>query len=102
MRVTVAIGAGGEIGACTELRVSPGSTLAFTDDTATVAAYRRQGLARAVKLESLCRLRDDHPEIEVVSTSNAEENQAMRRLNEQIGFLPALVWTTGTLHVSVA
>ena len=78
MRVTVALRDDGEIGAFTELRVSSGSTLGFTDDTGTVAAHRGQGLARAVKLESLRRLRDDHPEIEVVSTSNAEENAAMR------------------------
>ena len=64
MRVTVAMRDDGEIGAFTELRVSRGSTLGFTDDTGTVAAHRGQGLARAVKLESLRRLREDHPEIE--------------------------------------
>jgi mycothiol synthase len=102
MRLTVAIRGDGEIGAFTELRVSPGSTLGFTDDTATVAAYRRHGLARAVKLESLRRLRADHPEITVVSTSNAEENAAMRGLNEQIGFRPTLVWTTATRPLAEA
>jgi GNAT superfamily N-acetyltransferase len=102
LRVTVAIRPDGEIGAFTDLRASDGSTLGFTDDTATVAAHRRQGLARAVKLESLRRLRDDHPEIEVVSTSNAEENRAMRSLNEQVGFRPALVWTTATLNLSIS
>ncbi len=102
MRVTVAIRADGEIGAFTELRASQGSTLGFTDDTATVSAYRRQGLARAVKLESLRRLRADHPEIDVVSTSNAEENRAMRSLNKRVGFRPALVWTTASLNLSIS
>jgi GNAT superfamily N-acetyltransferase len=102
MRVTVALRADGEIGAFTELRVSNGSTLGFTDDTGTVAAHRGQGLARAVKLESLRRLRADHPEIAVVSTSNAEENAAMRHVNERLGFRPSAIETTATLTLSVS
>jgi mycothiol synthase len=102
MRVTVAIREDGEIGAFTELRVSSGSTLGFTDDTGTLAAHRRQGLARAVKLESLRRLRADHPEITVVSTSNAEENAAMRYVNEGVGFRPTAVETMATLNLSVS
>jgi len=101
MRVTVAMRDDGEIGAFTELRVSPGSTLGFTDDTGTVAAHRGQGLAQAVKLESLHRLRDDHPQIEVVSTSNAEENTAMRHVNEKLGFRPSAVETMATRTLSV-
>jgi RimJ/RimL family protein N-acetyltransferase len=97
MRLTVALAEDGEIGAFTELRLSRGSTLGFTDDTGTVAAHRRQGLARAVKVESLRRLRDDHPEVEVVLTSNAEENAPMRHLNESIGFRPTLVETMAVL-----
>ena len=96
MRVTVAM-RDGEAGAFTELRVSRDSTLGFTDDTATAAPYRRRGLARAVKLESLRRLRDDHPEVDVVVTQNAEANAAMRHINESIGFRPTVVETTATL-----
>lgn len=99
MRLTVAIDRDGEIGAFTELRVSKGSKLGFTDDTATVAAHRGKGLARAVKVESLRRLRDDHPEIDVVTTRNAEENAAMRGLNESAGFRPTVVETTAALHI---
>ncbi len=97
MRLTVALDPAGEVGAFTELRVSRGSTLGFTDDTGTVAAHRRRGLARAVKLESLRRLRDDHPEIEVVSTTNAEENAVMLGLNESLGFRRTTVATTAAL-----
>lgn len=100
MRLTVAIDNDGAIGSFTELRVSHGSTLGFTDDTATVAARRRLGLARAVKLESLRRLRTDHPEITVVSTSNAEENSAMRRLNESLGFRATTVATSAVLELA--
>jgi GNAT superfamily N-acetyltransferase len=101
MRVTVVMRDDGVIGAFTELRVSRGSSLGFTDDTGTVAAHRGKGLARAVKLESLRRLREDHPEIELVSTSNAEENAAMRHLNERVGFRPSVVETMATLTLPV-
>lgn len=97
MRLTVALAAGGEIGAFTELRLSRGSTSGFTDDTATVAAYRGRGLAKAVKQESLRRLRADHPEVEVVTTSNAEENAVMRHINESVGFRPTATVTTTTI-----
>jgi mycothiol synthase len=97
MRLTIAIDRSGEIGAFTELRVSQGSKVAFTDDTGTVAAHRGKGLARAVKVESLHRLRADHPELEAVTTLNAEENSAMRRINESVGFRPIALFTTATL-----
>lgn len=102
MRLTVALDEAGEVGAFTELRVSRGSTLGFTDDTATAAAHRGKGLARAVKVESLRRLRADHPEVEVVSTSNAEENAVMRHLNESVGFRPTIVETTAALAIRPA
>jgi GNAT superfamily N-acetyltransferase len=97
MRLTVALNGDGTIGSFTELRVSRGATHGLTDDTGTAAAHRGIGLARAVKLESLRRLRDDHPELEVVTTDNAEENAAMRRINESVGFRVASVEVTATL-----
>jgi GNAT superfamily N-acetyltransferase len=97
MRLTVAIDQSGELGAFTELRVSNGSKVAFTDDTGTVAAHRGKGLARAVKVESLERLRADHPEVEFVTTLNAEANAAMRHINESVGFRPTATFTTATI-----
>jgi GNAT superfamily N-acetyltransferase len=97
MRVTVAIRGDGEIGAFAELRVSKDATSAFTDDTATVAEHRGRGLARAVKTESLERLRADHPDVDVVTTSNAEENAVMRHINSSVGFRPTVTMTTATL-----
>jgi GNAT superfamily N-acetyltransferase len=98
MRVSIAMHDSGEIGAFTELRVSSGSTVAFTDDTGTVAAHRGKGLARAVKLESLRRLRADHPDVELVTTMNAEENVTMRHINESVGFRAVATLTTATLR----
>jgi hypothetical protein len=99
MRLTVAMTSEGEIAAFTELRVSRGSTLGFTDDTGTVAGQRGKGLARAVKVESLRRLRTDHPEVEFVTTANAEENDVMRHLNESIGFRLSLVETLAVIDL---
>jgi GNAT superfamily N-acetyltransferase len=99
MRLSVAMDDHCRVGAFTELRVSRGSKLGFTDDTGTVAARRGLGLARAVKLESLRRLRADHPEVEVVSTANAEENTVMRHLNESIGFRPTATLTGAVLEL---
>ena len=100
MRLTVAIDERASIGAFTELRVSRGSSLGLTDDTGTVEACRRKGLARAVKIESLRRLRADHPEVATVSTSNAEENTVMRQLNESIGFRPTVTVTSVALDLA--
>jgi mycothiol synthase len=97
MRLTIAAREAGEIGAFTELRISRGSNVAFTDDTGTLAAYRGQGLAHAVKLESLRRLRAGHPEVDTVTTMNAEENAAMRHINESVGFRAVATLTTATL-----
>lgn len=97
LRLTVALDPDGDVGAFSDLRVSKGSVLGFTDDTGTVAAHRRRGLATAVKLESLRRLRADHPEVVVVNTTNAETNTAMRRLNERLGFRVAAIFTTARL-----
>jgi GNAT superfamily N-acetyltransferase len=97
MRLTVAIRGDGTIGAFTELRVSEGATNAFTDDTGTLAEHRGQGLAKAVKVESLRRLVADHPQVTVVTTSNAEENGAMRHINALAGFRPTVTVTSATL-----
>jgi GNAT superfamily N-acetyltransferase len=93
-RVTAALEDGAVV-AFTDLRASaPPSPVAGTDDTATIPTARRRGLARAVKLESLRRLRDERPDIELVNTINAEHNVAMRNVNTQIGFVPTVTLTT--------
>jgi GNAT superfamily N-acetyltransferase/RimJ/RimL family protein N-acetyltransferase len=97
MRITVALNRAEEVGAFTDLRVTPPSPDAATDDTATAAWARGQGLAVAVKLESLRLLRTDHPEVERVSTMNAEDNARMREINERIGFVPTVTLTTAVL-----
>jgi len=96
MRLTVAL-RNGEIGAFTELRLSRGAEAAFTDDTGTVSAHRGLGLATAVKLESLRRLRADQPEVWAVTTSNDETNAAMLAINRKLGFVPTATFTRAAL-----
>src|SRR5262249_2365316 len=88
LRITGAHDARGEVASFTELRLSHGSSVVYTEDTGTVARARGLGLARAVKAESLLRLMADHPGARHVTTTNAEENRAIRHINERLGFVP--------------
>lgn len=98
LRLTVAL-RGDEVGAFTELRLSPGAAAGFTDDTATAAEHRGQGLATAVKLESLRRFTADHPDVRLVTTSNDEINAAMLAINRKLGFVPAATFTRAALDL---
>jgi GNAT superfamily N-acetyltransferase len=85
-----------EVVALTIVRVQPGS-FAVTDDTATRPEHRGRGLATAVKLESLRRLRESRPDVELVGTMNAERNAAMLAINRKLGFEPMVVLTTAVV-----
>ena len=98
MRLTAAL-RDGEVGAFTELRLSPGAAAGFTDDTGTAAEHRRQGLATAVKRESLRRFRADHPDVRLVTTSNDETNAAMLAINRKLGFVPSATFTRAALDL---
>jgi ribosomal protein S18 acetylase RimI-like enzyme len=97
MRVTVAIDDRNEVAAFTDVRTTPGEATADTDDTAVALWARGRGIGRAVKLESLRRLRADRPDIELVTTMNAEHNAAMRHINTSVGFVPTATLTTTIL-----
>jgi mycothiol synthase len=82
----------GDVVAITAVRVQPGG-FAVTDDTATLPSHRGRGLATAVKVESLRRLREARPDVELVGTMNAERNAAMLAVNRKLGFEPTVVLT---------
>ena len=100
IRVTAALNAGGDVVAFTEVRVgeAPGS-LASIEDTAVLSAYRRRGLGRWVKTESLASLRRARPDVSMVATTNAQENAAIRDINNALGFVVESVSTTCVLTV---
>jgi RimJ/RimL family protein N-acetyltransferase len=100
IRATAAVDEQGVVGAFTDLRVSHGPTpVAVTDDTATIPSARGLGLSTAVKTEALRLLRKERPDVEVVTTMNAEDNVAMRRVNTKIGFVPTVTLTTTVVTV---
>lgn len=68
-----------------------------TDDTTTVPAARGRGLALAVKIESLRRLRAERPDVERVGTKNAEQNEAILAINRKLGFVPVLTLTASVV-----
>jgi GNAT superfamily N-acetyltransferase len=88
----------GEVVALTGIRVRPAPCpYVSTDDTAVVTHARGRGLAYAVKLENLRRLRDDRPDVELVGTMNAEVNHAMRAVNTKLGFVPTVTLTSAVV-----
>jgi len=99
VRVAVALDEHGNVVAFTELRVARArGASATTEDTAVVREHRRQGLGRWVKVESLRRLQAERPDVTQLTTVNAEHNEAIRSLNEALGFRPVAVWTTCVLE----
>lgn len=61
-------------------------------DTGVDPAHRGRGLGRWLKAANLLRLLDAHPEVERVSTWNAEGNAAMLAINVAMGFRPWQEW----------
>ena len=89
-----------EVVALTGIRVPDGAArLVFTDDTATVPHARRRGLAVAVKLASLRRLRGERPDVQRVATQNAGPNEAMLAVNRKLGFVPVLTLTSAVVRL---
>ena len=100
IRVTVALDLAGIVVALTELRVSfARGAVATTEDTAVVREHRGKRLARWVKSESLGRLGEQRPDVELVATTNAEANVAIRAINTRIGFVPAAAHTACSIDL---
>lgn len=54
--------------------------------TAVARGWRGRGLAKALKAATLRLVRERHPEVRVMSTSNAEANAPILAINERLGF----------------
>jgi mycothiol synthase len=101
IRVTAALNAAGDVVAFTELRVGEAAgSVGSIEDTAVLPAYRRRGLGRWVKTESLASLRRGRPDVSLVATTNGEQNAAIRDLNTALGFAVESVSTTCVLSLS--
>jgi GNAT superfamily N-acetyltransferase len=62
--------------------------IVFQGDTGVDPAHRGHGLGAWMKAVNHLRLRDEHPEVEIVQTWNASSNEPMLRINRALGFEP--------------
>ncbi|MFC7547344.1 GNAT family N-acetyltransferase [Plantactinospora sp. GCM10030261] len=83
----------GEVAALTEV-VVPAQHPARADqyDTIVRRAHRGRGLDRTIKARMLLELRSAEPKLAEVQTWNADANEAMRRVNAELGFQPDRKW----------
>jgi GNAT superfamily N-acetyltransferase len=61
-------------------------------DTVVVPTHRGYGLGRALKARMLFELRSAEPQLREVQTWNGVENEAMLRVNAELGFRPDRHW----------
>lgn len=87
------VGSGTLVG-MTRLSVFADKTVVIQDDTFVDEHHRRQGLALRMKVANLLYLRSLAPESTHVITWNSGTNEAMRSINERLGFAPAAGKTT--------
>lgn len=84
----VALSAGGEVAAYTQVAVPPREPVAYQWGTMVARRHRGHRLGLAVKVAALELLQRDHPRMRTVCTYNAEVNRHMIAVNEALGFEP--------------
>lgn len=79
--------ANGDISGMTEMFYFPDRRHLINQGLTGVGeAYRGRGLGKWLKAAMLLRVRDDFPQVSVVSTGNATTNEAMLSINRRLGF----------------
>jgi RimJ/RimL family protein N-acetyltransferase len=90
----------GKIAGLTELFWNPYKpTFAHQGITAVWPQYRGKRLGRWLKAELLKKLIAERPDVTIVRTENADSNDAMLKINTELGFKPYLaehVWQVPT------
>ena len=77
----------GDLSGLTEMTYHPDSKwMIWQGMTGVQDAYRGRGLGKWLKAEMLLRVRQEFPQVRVVTTGNASSNQAMLSINERLGF----------------
>ena len=63
--------------------------MAYQWDTGVDPAHQNKGLGRWLKAAMILRFMDEHPDVELIETQNAESNEPMLNINNAMGFKPA-------------
>jgi RimJ/RimL family protein N-acetyltransferase len=79
----------GQISAMTDIMYNPQEPYRIHQYfTGVLGRYRRRGLAKRLKAEMLIYIKEKFSDAEYVTTTTAKENQPMRAINKQLGFVP--------------
>jgi mycothiol synthase len=73
--------------------------LAEQDNTGVDPIHRDKGLGRWIKAVNARRLLDQHPEVRIVETWNADVNAPMLAINDAMGFRCAVRWQEWEIEV---
>lgn len=91
----------GEVAGLTEVVVpAQHPTRADQYDTVVVPEHRGYGLGRAMKARMLFELRAAEPRLAEVQTWNAVENEALRKVNTELGFVVDREWREYEIDVA--
>ncbi|MCM0675511.1 GNAT family N-acetyltransferase [Micromonospora phytophila] len=91
----------GEVAGLTEVVVpAQHPTRADQYDTIVVQDHRGYGIDRAIKARMLLELRSAEPELAEVQTWNAQANEAMLKVNAELGYRPDREWCEYSVDVA--
>ncbi|MFW9843760.1 MAG: GNAT family N-acetyltransferase, partial [Candidatus Thorarchaeota archaeon] len=83
----VAISKDGEIAGLTDVGYEPATpSIVYQYLTGVQEKYRGRGLGKWLKAAMLLKIRDEYPDVQVISTSNSTSNEPMLAINEKMGF----------------
>jgi len=83
----VALAENGDIAGLTDVGYDLATpTLVYQYLTGVQEKYRGRGLGKWLKAAMLLKIRDEYPDVELVSTSNATSNEPMLAINDKMGF----------------
>ncbi|WP_433533656.1 GNAT family N-acetyltransferase [Micromonospora sp. CA-263727] len=91
----------GEVAGLTEVVVpAQHPTRADQYDTIVVQDHRGYGIDRAIKARMLLELRSAEPQLTEVQTWNAQANEAMLKVNAELGYRPDRDWCEYSIDVA--
>ncbi|MET7876640.1 GNAT family N-acetyltransferase [Micromonospora profundi] len=91
----------GEVAGLTEVVVpAQHPTRADQYDTIVVQSHRGYGIDRAIKARMLLELRSAEPDLAEVQTWNAQANEAMLKVNAELGYRPDRDWCEYSVDVA--